>query len=198
VPVLHGLRSIPDGAQQLSDFVDKILKSTGASQVDIVGHSQGGMLPRYYVKFLGGAGKVNQLIGLAPNNHGTTLSGLLNLGKYFPGAEDVLKQGFPPGCLDQQVGSALLKKLNDGGDTVPGVRYTVIATKYDEVVTPYTSCWLDGPNVRNVLLQDVYPADLSEHGAIIFDPMALREVMKQLDSASGVTADTASAGAASR
>ena len=31
------------------------------------------MMPNYYIKFLGGAAKVNELIGLAPSNHGTTL-----------------------------------------------------------------------------------------------------------------------------
>ena len=35
------------------------------------GHSQGGMMPRYYLKFLGGASKVDDLVGLAPSNHGT-------------------------------------------------------------------------------------------------------------------------------
>ena len=41
------------------------------------GHSQGGMMPRYYLKFLGGAAKVAKLVGLAPSNHGTTVLGLV-------------------------------------------------------------------------------------------------------------------------
>ena len=64
-------------------------RATGASQVDIVGHSQGGMMPRYYIKFLGGAAKVHTLVGLAPSNHGTTLDGLFTLASYFPGASAV-------------------------------------------------------------------------------------------------------------
>ncbi len=67
---------IETSAQQLSTFVTKVLTATGARKVDLVGHSQGGMMPRYYLKFLGGAAKVDALVGLAPSNHGTTLDGL--------------------------------------------------------------------------------------------------------------------------
>jgi triacylglycerol esterase/lipase EstA (alpha/beta hydrolase family) len=67
---------IAASAGELKTEVDKVLASTGAAKVDLVGWSQGGMMPRYYLKNLGGAAKVNVLIGLAPSNHGTTLSGL--------------------------------------------------------------------------------------------------------------------------
>ena len=36
-------------------------------------------MPRYCLKFLGGAPKVQTLVGLAPSNHGTTLDGLATL-----------------------------------------------------------------------------------------------------------------------
>ena len=41
----------------------------------MVGHSQGGMMPRYYLKFLGGTAFVDDLVGMAPSNHGTTIAG---------------------------------------------------------------------------------------------------------------------------
>ncbi|MFD7279354.1 esterase/lipase family protein [Streptomyces sp. NPDC059862] len=183
VPFFHGLGPIDKSAEQLDAFVDKVLAATGAAEVDLVGHSQGGMMPRYYLKFLGGAAEVNALIGLAPDNHGATLSGLTHLLPYFPGAEDLLSTT-TPGLADQVPGSAFLTKLNEGGDTVPGVRYTVIATKYDQVATPYRSQYLDGANVRNVLLQDLCPVDLSEHLAIgLFDRIAFHEVANSLDPA---------------
>ncbi|MEU2051114.1 alpha/beta fold hydrolase, partial [Streptomyces albidoflavus] len=71
VPFIHGLGPIDKSAEQLRDFVDKVLAATGAPEADLVGHSQGGMMPRHYLKFLGGADKVNALVGIAPDNHGT-------------------------------------------------------------------------------------------------------------------------------
>ncbi|MEV5314991.1 alpha/beta fold hydrolase [Streptomyces sp. NPDC052610] len=193
VPLFHGLGPIDKSAEQLDAFVDKVLDATGAAETDLVGHSQGGMMPRHYLKFLGGAAEVNALIGIAPDNHGTTLSGLTKLLPYFPGAEDLLSTA-TPGLADQITGSDFLTKLNEGGDTVPGVRYTVLATKYDQVVTPYRSGYLEGPDVRNVLLQDLCPVDLSEHLAIgLFDRIAFHEVANALDPAHAKPTTCASA-----
>ncbi|MEV0440702.1 alpha/beta fold hydrolase [Streptomyces spectabilis] len=183
VPFFHGLGPVAKSAEQLDTYVDKVLAATGADEVDLVGHSQGGMMPRHYLKFLGGAPKVNALIGLAPDNHGTTLLGLTKLLPYFPGIEALLTTA-TPSLADQIAGSPFLTRLNAGGDTVPGVRYTVIATRYDEVVTPYRSQFLDGPNVRNVLVQDLCPVDLSEHVAVgALDRVAHHEVANALDPA---------------
>ncbi|MEV5988984.1 alpha/beta fold hydrolase [Streptomyces sp. NPDC052051] len=183
VPLFHGLAPIADSAGQLQVFVDRVLTATGTAKADLVGHSQGGMMPRYYLKFLGGAAKVNSLVGIAPDNHGTTLNGLANLLPYFPGAEDLLSLAVP-GVADQLAGSAFLTKLNAGGDTVPGVHYTVIATQYDEVVTPYRSQFLSGSDVHNVLVQTLCPVDLSEHLAIgLTDRIAFHEVANALDPA---------------
>ncbi|BFO20228.1 hypothetical protein SHKM778_66160 [Streptomyces sp. KM77-8] len=96
VPLFHGLGPTEKSAEQLDAYVDKVLAATGARETDLVGHSQGGMMPRHYLKFLGGADEVNALIGIAPSNHGTTLSGLTRLLPYFPGAEDLLSEATPP------------------------------------------------------------------------------------------------------
>ncbi|PBD00121.1 Lipase (class 2) [Streptomyces sp. OV198] len=192
VPLFNALGPIDKSAEQLQVFVDKVLTATGAAKADLVGHSQGGLMPRYYLKFLGGAAKVNAFVGIAPDNHGTTLDGLTNLLPYFPGAEDLLS-AVTPALADQIVGSAFLTKLNAGGDTVPGVHYTVIATKYDEVVTPYRSQFLTGSDVHNVLLQDLCPVDLSEHAAIgLIDRIAFHEAANALDPAHATTTNCAS------
>jgi triacylglycerol esterase/lipase EstA (alpha/beta hydrolase family) len=181
--LIGGLGPIADSAQQLSDFTDRVLAATHTAKVDIVGHSQGGMMPRYYLKFLGGAAKVNALVGLAPDNHGTTLDGLTAILPYFPGASAFLQADLP-GLADQIAGSAFQRTLNAGGDTVPGVHYTVISTVHDEVVTPYTTQALSGPDVHNVVLQDLCSVDLSEHVLIgLSDRIAFHEAANALDPA---------------
>jgi pimeloyl-ACP methyl ester carboxylesterase len=174
---IYGTGEIRNSAKELSAFVDKVLTATGTSKVDLVGHSQGGMMPRYYLKFLGGASKVNTLVGLSPSNHGTTLDGLAILAAFFPGATGLLC----PACEEQIVGSSFLTELNSGGDTVPGVEYTVIQTRYDQVVTPYTSAFLSGSNVKNVLLQNQCILDLGDHLSMPYDHIADADVLTALD-----------------
>jgi triacylglycerol esterase/lipase EstA (alpha/beta hydrolase family) len=174
-PAICATGPIEESARQVSAFVDRVLAATGASRVDIVGHSQGGMLPRFSTRFLGGAAKVHRLVGLAPPNHGTTVSGLQKLAAALAGAVSC------DACLEQLAGSAFLTGLNAGGDTVSGVRYTVIESRFDEVVTPFTSAFLTGPAVTNVMLQSACAADLTGHLSILIDPNAIGWVQSALD-----------------
>jgi triacylglycerol esterase/lipase EstA (alpha/beta hydrolase family) len=179
---IYATGDIATSAEQLSAFVDRVLASTGSRQVDLVGHSQGGMMPRYYLRFLGGATKVHTLVGLAPSNHGTTLDGLFTLAGYFPGA-DAFVGVLCPACEQQSAGSAFLQKLNAGSETVPSVSYTVIESANDEVVTPYTSAFLNGPAVDNILLQSQCPLDQGEHLSMPYDHIADADVLNALDPA---------------
>jgi triacylglycerol esterase/lipase EstA (alpha/beta hydrolase family) len=160
---------IAKSAHELKRFVDRVLKATGSRKVSLVGHSQGGMMPRYYVKFLGGAKYLDDLVGLAPSNHGTT---------------NPLAPVVGPGCracVQQVSGSRFLRRLNAGGETPGRVSYTVVETSQDEVVTPYTSAFLaKGPRTTNVLLQDDCPADADDHVAIQYDPVALQWIENAL------------------
>jgi len=161
---------IAASAAQLERFVDAVLAATGARKVSLVGHSQGGMMPRYYIKFLGGANAVDDLVGLAPSNHGTT-----NPGAFVTGATVC------EACAQQMAGSAFLQRLNAGDETPGHVSYTVIETRYDEVVTPYTSAFLaGGANTANILLQDACPAEVIDHHEIPNSALALRWTMQAL------------------
>jgi triacylglycerol esterase/lipase EstA (alpha/beta hydrolase family) len=187
---IFGLETDFKSPSELSAFVDRVLSATGAPKVDIVGHSEGGQMPNYYLKFLGGGAKTNAMVGLAPDNHGTTVSGLLNLANQitavFPGLSDTIYGALnwnSPALADQRFDSPYIQKLNSVPDTVPGVHYTVIATKYDSVVTPYKTQFLSGPDVKNITIQDKCPLDFSEHIGLAWDHVALREVLNALDPA---------------
>jgi len=161
----RGTGDIVASARQLKKFVGKVRRATGAAKVSMVGHSQGGMMPRYYIKFLGGRKVVDDLVGLSPSNHGTTIVG--DPGNPLTGP---LLGGLCPACQQQAAGSPFLTRLNAGDETPGRVRYTQITTRYDEVVVPYTSAYLaDGPRTTNVTVQDLCPADLAEH---VFIPMS--------------------------
>jgi triacylglycerol esterase/lipase EstA (alpha/beta hydrolase family) len=180
---VQGVNDIAAGAATLSAFVDRVRASTGAAKVDLVGHSQGGMMPRYYLDFLGGAAKVNRMVSLAPSSHGTTLDGLTTLGTDLNilGIANNLLNTACTACVEQEVGSPFMTNLNAGGDTVPGVTYTVIETRYDEVVTPYQSALLSGSHVTNIVLQDQCGLDLTDHIGIAFDVIALTDMLNALD-----------------
>ncbi len=181
---IDGLGNIEHSAEELSSFVNKVLGKTGAKQVDLVGHSQGGMMPNYYLKFLGGASKVHTLIALAPSNHGTTVSGLTTLIEKFPFASLLvpvfLEVIGAPALPQQESGSSFQKKLFSGGDTVAGPRYVVIETTHDEVVTPYTNAFLSGPAVTNITVQNQCPKDSVAHIGMFEDSPALQNVLNQL------------------
>jgi triacylglycerol esterase/lipase EstA (alpha/beta hydrolase family) len=166
----RGTGDIAASAGQLERFVDAVLAATGARKVSMVGHSQGGMMPRYYLKFLGGASKVDDLVGLAPSNHGTDNPGALVAGATFC-----------PACDQQRAGSPFLTNLNAGDETPGMVSYTQIETRYDEVVTPYTSAFLaPGPRTANILLQDACPTEVIDHHEMPNDALAIRWALQAL------------------
>src|SRR3954465_4779445 len=68
----RGTGPIDRSADQLVAFIDKVRAVTGATKVSLVGHSQGGMLSRYVTVRRGRLGVVDDVVGLAPSNHGTT------------------------------------------------------------------------------------------------------------------------------
>ena len=73
--------------------------------------------------------------------------------------------------------------------TVAGVRYTVIESRGDEVVTPYTNAFLPAAsNVTNILLQNQCPLDATDHLEIAYDPIALADMLNALDPAHPVQA----------
>lgn len=169
---IQGVGDIEKSAREVSRKIDAILAKTGAKKVDLVGWSQGGgLLPHYYINFLGGDKKVDKAIGIAPGNHGAT-GDMLTYVRYFapplgPWGYEVFAS-ILPAIAQQAQYSDLVEKVYRDGDTRPGPHYTTIVSKYDEIATPFTNQFLEGDNVTNILLQDECKVDLSEHLSINF------------------------------
>ena len=118
-----------------------MLAQTGAAKVSFVGHSQGGSLSRYVAKDKGLLAQTDDIVGLAPSSHGTTQ----------PLAGPAAFLGCAA-CGDQAAGSPFMHALNAPPEAPGPVSYTVVSTRYDEVVTPYQSQALSGDSVTNVVL----------------------------------------------
>ncbi|HSS58773.1 MAG TPA: alpha/beta fold hydrolase [Solirubrobacteraceae bacterium] len=144
-------------------FARQVLAQTGAAKVSFVGHSQGGALSRYVAKDKGLLAQTEDIVGLAPSSHGTTTP--------FAGPAALLGCA---ACGDQVAGSPFMQALNAPPEAPGPVSYTVVSTRYDEVVTPYQSQALAGDTVTNVVLQDRCAGDHTEHVGIIYDPVALQ------------------------
>jgi triacylglycerol esterase/lipase EstA (alpha/beta hydrolase family) len=187
VPFFGGVIPIEQSAPELGAFVDQVLAATGAKKVDLVGHSEGTFMPQYWLKFLGGASKVNRYVAMTPLYAGTDVAGaamIRDAGAAFGIAQPILNlvDAFCGSCTEFLAGSPMVQKLNQGGAAAPGVTYTTIMTKYDELVVPYTSGTLPPP-ATNIVLQNVCPTDIDDHVAEAFDPVVAQLIFNALDPA---------------
>jgi hypothetical protein len=189
-PYFGGVIPVEQSAPELGAFVTRVLSATGASKVDLVGHSEGTFMPEYWLKYLDGARYVDRYVAMTPLYQGTQLAGLAALrdaGASFGVSQILLNLvgGFCGSCSEFLAGSPMVNALNagPGGAAVPGIQYTTIPTRNDELVQPYTSGILNAPNVTNHVLQDVCPNDLSEHAAEAYDPVVAQLIFNALDPA---------------
>jgi triacylglycerol esterase/lipase EstA (alpha/beta hydrolase family) len=130
-------------------------------RISIIGHSQGGMLPRWAFRFWPDTRTmIDDDIGVAASNHGSS------------GAQFVCQLGCSPADWQQSDQAEFIKALNSYQETFPGISYTEIYTHLDEIVTPNfdstgsSSLHGGGGETTNVAIQEVCPLDVSEHLAV--------------------------------
>lgn len=116
-----------ENARQIAQAVEVLKGLTGASRVDVVAHSMGGLAVRHYLLFEGGAQDVRRVVFLATPHRGT-VAAMLAWGE---------------GGRQMVPGSEFLNRLNDGG--IPGgVEALAIRTPVDLRVIPASSALLPG------------------------------------------------------
>lgn len=167
---------------QLSQFVDQVRAATGAAKVDLVGHSQGGLLPLYYINVLGGADTVATIVGVEPASNGVALYGVLPAIEANPLLRILI--GIPFAAAgDFTAGSGFLQTTAQGGMTRLQVQYTTIHSRTDLLISVPEAQLPPAPNVTNIVTQDVCPQDFADHVTAVYDDITLRLVRNALDPA---------------
>ena len=124
----------------LAERVEQLACDHPGERIDLVGHSQGGLVGRYYVQKLNGAHRVRHLVTLGTPHRGTpwARSGHL-VGRTLPSLREMAP------------GSQLLRDLTD--ESFPdSVRLTSIYSRRDPFCPP-SSCRLEcgqGTHLKNV------------------------------------------------
>ncbi len=126
-------------AQMLKDKIEAALRHDGASKVDLVCHSAGGLVARYYLMYLGGSSKVATLVTMGSPHQGTYFSYILPVPLIH-----VAKQTRP--------GSHFLDEINGPGAIPPGVEVWNLWSPIDGVVIPSHNSKLPGSRAIKVPL----------------------------------------------
>lgn len=172
----HGMNDIQDSAEYVVYAIRETYARGGGRRIQVLGHSQGGMISRWAFKFWPDTrAMVEDLVGWAPSNHGTVT------------ARPNCTPSCAPAFWQQSNDSEFLAVLNAGDETYPEIDYTNLYSYYDEVVVPNTppapsSALAGGDNVANIGLQEVCPSTTAEHLAIAtYDPVAYALTLDALD-----------------
>lgn len=188
---LPGTIDIVVSALALKLFADDVMDWSGATQVDLVGHSQGVLAARSYIKDFGGDATVGKLISLAGPNDGT---GVIPLLDFFAGPVlslfGVTCEEVAP-CVQMQRGSDYITDLNAGGMTPGNVEYYAFYTNNDELVwywgegpfgfpaVKYDNAQL-GPGATNVEIGEMCPFRIVGHLGMILDPVPIHMTLDAL------------------
>ncbi|PXX58435.1 triacylglycerol esterase/lipase EstA (alpha/beta hydrolase family) [Nocardia tenerifensis] len=178
--LVQTVQPLPTSANQVKALVDQLITKYGPeTKVDLVGHSQGGLIALYVTKVLNYASKVGTVVGMGATTHGSTISGLATLAALIPGAGELLEAACPA-CADQTTDSTVVKVVNNGPVTKPGVSYTMIGTKYDLLSTPASATFINEAGVNNKWVQDACGLDLVDHGRLPYNNTTIRLVLNAL------------------
>lgn len=160
--VAFGRDGVPELAERLAARVASIRALTGAEKVHLVGHSNGGILIRWFVQELGGDQVVDTAITVASPHEGTVAA------HAAPG----------PCARDLRPGSNVMRRLAAGARPTP-VRWIAYYSNLDALVMPAPSAMLRQPvlHATNVLVKD------HGHIGMMVSPKVARSIVAQLEAA---------------
>ncbi len=177
----NALLDIQTAGEYIVGAIRTMYARDGRRRIAVVGWSQGGMVPRWALRFWPDTRrKVASVIALDPSNHGTTVAV----------ASCDTTRGCAPADWQQASNANFIAALNSGAETFAGIAYTVVYSRDDEVVVPNlnnsgsSSLHTGGGEIADIAVQTICPADASEHLAMgTYDPVGYALVIDALDHA---------------
>ncbi len=154
----------------------RTMHAMAGRRIAVLGHSQGGMSMRWALRFWPDTRPmVDDIIGMAPTNHGTTVAGNCS-------------SGCVPANWQQGADSRFIAALNSRTETFAGISYTNVFTHTDEEVKPSdnatvasSALHVGAGQITNVATQDLCPTDVYEHNLMgTVDPVTYALVLDAL------------------
>ena len=152
----RALVDIQVSVEYVVNAVRRIAAATG-EDVDIIGHSQGTLQPRWAAKWWPDVrAAIDDMVLLASPAHGvSSASGMCDSGSCAPS------------IWQMNIGSKFTEALNRGDETPGDISYSSIYSEFDELVQPAESAVIEGAS--NVLVQDLCTARPVHHGGFLHD-----------------------------
>ncbi|MEU6391387.1 alpha/beta fold hydrolase [Streptomyces sp. NPDC046939] len=170
---------IRTAAALLARHVEELCERTGQDRIDVVGHSLGGLIARYYVQRLGGDERIRTLVTLGTPHSGTRVAPLAD-------AHPIVRQMRP--------GSSVIDELRM---PAPGCRTRFVSfwSDLDQVMVPVETACVDHEDllVQNVRVTGIGHLALPVHPAVAtgirqaLDADPTREGGNAADSVGGLT-----------
>jgi len=157
----------------------RTMHARAGRRIAIYGHSQGGEVPRWALRFWPDTrAMVDDVVGAAGPNHGSIVAN----------AACGIRKPCQPSDWQAATNSHFIAALNSYQETFPGISYTEVYSRFDEEVQPNqndtgtSSLHGGGGQITNVAVQDVCPNDVVEHlGVGSYDPVTFAALVDALD-----------------
>ncbi len=169
LPSVFATADMNDSVREIEAFISSVRTTTGAAQVDLIGHSQGGTLALHLGKMQGGEQTYRRIVALSPSTRGTQTA------KMIPGETTCMA------CVQQSPDSDFIRRLHTGLVNPSGTPTLILVTENDLVVTPLASQFLLEPSVTNLRLQQLFPGKFATHSGILHDAQAVEFVSEWLN-----------------
>ncbi len=177
----NALLDIQTAGEYITGAIRTLYAADNQRRIAIVGWSQGGMVPRWALRFWPDTRHmVAKVIGLDPSNHGTLDAT----------ADCDVTKSCAAAFWQQASNAQFIAALNSYAETFAGIAYTTIYSRTDEVVVPNldaagsSSLHTGGGQRANIAVQSICPTDTSEHLAMgTYDPVGYALVIDALDHA---------------